>query len=88
VIGSVSPVGMLHELRERIYAPHGQEQQVVGHLGELCNMPSAAAASGEVLERPGLLLPREDAEGQLGRDLAVRLPDAAWSLRRAVGADS
>jgi hypothetical protein len=23
VIGSVSPVGMLHELRERIYAPHG-----------------------------------------------------------------
>jgi hypothetical protein len=41
----------------------GQEQRLVGHLGELCNMLPAAATSGEVLERPARSCPARTPRG-------------------------
>jgi hypothetical protein len=59
--GCGCPTGQpLHHARLKSHGGlpgRGQQQQFVGHLGQLCNVPSAAAAAGQVLQRLGSLLP-------------------------------
>ena len=48
----------------------GEQEQLVGHLGELLDSAAAIRAVGEMLERAAALLALDDAERQLWRQLA------------------